>query len=125
MRSTTSTRAERAFRWIGRIWSLGLLVFTVMRVFTPDPYATEPITAIEILMLSFWGVAILALVSAWRWEKAGAIAAIVLMFLREAAWVVIYKGWIINFLIVWAAILPPAIAFLAAYRLKARWSAST
>ena len=109
--------SSRILRWIARIWSLLLLIFALIRVFTPDPYATRPITALEVFLLSFWGVAILALMFAWKWEKIGALIAIVTMVLRELVYFITTGEWIINFLIIWVLIIPPAIFYLLAHRI--------
>lgn len=109
--------SSRILRWIARIWSLLMLIFALIRVFTPDPYATRPITALEVFLLSFWGVAILALMFAWKWEKIGALIAIVTMAVRELVYFITTGEWIINFLIIWAFIIPPAILYLLAHKI--------
>jgi len=102
-------------RWVARIWSIGVLVIALLFIFTPDEYATgEPLAFREIFMLSLWGLAILGLLLAWIWERFGAIFTIVVMFLREIAFYLLYKEWIVNFLLIWAAVIPPAILFLLA-----------
>ncbi len=113
-------RPVRIIRWIARIWSLLLFVFAVARIFTPDPYATEPVPAEDWFLLSLWGVAILFLLVAWRWELVGGILAIVTMFVRELAWILIKGQWFLGFLILWAAVAPPAILFLIAGVLERR-----
>jgi hypothetical protein len=45
-----------------------VFVFALLRIITPDPYATEPVPASDWFLLSLWGVAILGLLIAWRWE---------------------------------------------------------
>jgi hypothetical protein len=107
----------KTIRWIARIWSAIILAFTVFRVFTPDPYATEPIPAEDWFLLSLWGVAILGLLVAWRWEFVGGVITIATMFFREIAWIVLKGPWLVNFLIIWALVVPPAILFLVAWGL--------
>lgn len=111
-------RSAKTIRWIARIWSLAVFAFAVIRVVTPDPYATESVPLADWFLLSLWGVAILGLVVAWKWERAGAIIAIAAMFFREAAWVILKGDWMVNFLIIWAVVVPPAILFLVAWRLE-------
>ncbi len=102
-------------RWVARIWSIGVIVIALLFIFTPDEYATgEPLAFREIFMLSLWGLAILGLLLAWIWERFGAIFTIVVIFLREIAFYLLYKEWIVNFLLIWAAVIPPAILFLLA-----------
>lgn len=107
---------SRILRWIARIWSLLLLIFALVRVFTPDPYAIRPITAFEVFLLSFWGVAIIWLILGWKWERLGAYGAIITMILRELVYTITTGEWIINFLIIWVLIIPPAILYLLAYK---------
>lgn len=123
--SKTTSRGATALRWIARIWSLLILAFVVARIFMPDPYATEPVPPEDWFLLSLWGVAILFLLVAWRWELVGGILAIATMFVRELAWVLIKGQWFVGFLILWAAVVPPAILFLMAWGLDRRARATT
>ena len=59
-------RSARIIRWIARIWSIPILIFALLRAFTPDPYATEPVQVEDWFLLGLWGVAILGLLVAWR-----------------------------------------------------------
>jgi hypothetical protein len=112
----TSPRRIKVIRWIARIWSLLVFVIVMLIVFTPDPNVTEPVPLEDWFLLSLWGVALLGLLIAWRWELAGGILTIAVMFVRELAWVVLKGPWLVNFLIVWLFLLPPAILFLVAGR---------
>ena len=108
-------------RWVARLWSLAVLVFALLMTFTPDPNSTgEPLAFREIFMLSLWGLAILGLLIAWLWEDFGAIFTIVVMFIREIVFYLLYGEWIINFLLIWAAVIPPAILFLIASSLETK-----
>ena len=113
-----SPRSIRIIRWIARIWTLPIFAFAILRILTPDPSITEPVPPVDWFLLSLWGVAILGLLIAWRWETAGSIITIAVMFFREIAWVVLRGPWIANFLIVWAVIVPPAVLFLIARRME-------
>jgi hypothetical protein len=108
---------SRILRWIARIWTLLLAGFALLMSLTPDPTITEPVPLEDWFLLGFWGVAIVGLLIALWWETVGAAITIVTMFLREIAWVVLKGDWMVNFLIVWILIVPPAILFLAAHRL--------
>jgi hypothetical protein len=110
------TRNAGIARWVARAWSLLIVAFVVMMVVTPDPYATEPVPAEDWFLLGVWGVAVLGLVVAWRWERTGALITIGTMFLREPIWVILKGGWLVNFLIVWVALVPPAVLFLLSWR---------
>jgi len=111
-------RSVKIIRWIARIWSILIFVFVLMRIFIPDPYATEPVPAEDWFLLSLWGVAILGLLIAWRWERIGGIITIATMFFREIMWVVLKGGWLVNFLIIWFFVVPPAVLFLLAWRME-------
>jgi hypothetical protein len=119
-RSKAVSRSGTILRWIARIWSLLLLTFVVARIFMPDPYATEPVPPEDWFLLSLWGLAVLFLLVAWRWEIVGGILVIVTMCLRELAWVLIKGQWFLGFLILWAVVAPPAILFVMAAVLERR-----
>ena len=112
------SRSEKIIRWIARIWSILIFVFALLRIFVPDPYATEPVPASDWFLLSLWGMAILGLLIAWRWELIGGIITIATMFVRELIWVVLKGDWLVNFLIIWFIVVPPAILFLVAWGLE-------
>jgi len=112
------SRFVKIYRWSGRIWSILVFAIALLRIFTPDPYATEPVPASDWFLLSLWGVAILGLLIAWRWELIGGIITIATMFFREIVWVILKGDWMVNFLIFWCLVVPPAILFLGAWRLE-------
>jgi hypothetical protein len=105
-------------RWMARIWSILVFVAALFVIFNPDPYSTEPVPATDWFLLSLWGVAILGLLVAWRWELVGGIITIATMFIRELAWIILRGHWLVNFLIIWLFIVPPAILFLLARGLE-------
>jgi len=111
-------RSVKIIRWIARIWSILVFVVALLEIFTPDPYATEPVPVADWFLLSLWGVAILGLLVAWRWELVGGIITIATMFIRELAWVILKGHWLVNFLIIWLFVVPPAILFLVARGLE-------
>jgi len=111
-------RSVKIIRWIARIWSILIFVVALLEIFTPDPNATEPVPVADWFLLSLWGVAILGLLVAWRWELVGGIITIATMFIRELAWVILKGHWLVNFLIVWLFVVPPAILFLVAWGLE-------
>lgn len=111
-------RSVKIIRWIARIWSIGVIAVALLIIITPDPYATEPVPAADWFLLSLWGVAILGLLVAWWWELVGGIITLATLLFRELAWVVLKGDWMVNFLIVWLFITPPAILFLLAWRLE-------
>lgn len=110
---TGGTRG-RVLRWIARVWTIPIFGLTLLFVATPDPTITEPVPLADWFLLSLWGMAVIGLLIAWRWEAIGAVVTIAAMILREVAWLLLRGRWIVSFLIVWAVILPPAVLFLAA-----------
>ncbi|MFZ2097261.1 MAG: hypothetical protein WAV05_11560 [Anaerolineales bacterium] len=111
-------RSVKIIRWIARIWSIPVLVGALFILFIPDSNVTEPVPVADWFLLSLWGIAILGLLIAWRWELIGGIITVTTMFIREVAWVILKGPWLVNFLIVWAFVLPPALLFLIAWRLE-------
>lgn len=111
-------RSVSIIRWIARIWSLVIFIVVLMFIFSPDEQATGPVPFEDWFLLSFWGVAVLGLLVAWRWELVGGIITIATMFLRELAWVILKGGWMVNFLMIWLFILPPAVLFIVAWDLE-------
>jgi hypothetical protein len=76
-------RSVKIIRWIARSWGILLAAFVLLRIFTPDPYATGPVPAEDWFLLSLWGVAVLGLLIAWRWELVGGIITIAIMFISD------------------------------------------
>jgi hypothetical protein len=103
-------------RWIARIWTIPVFALTLMIAFGQDSTVSDPgaVPAVDWFLLGFWVVAVLGLALAWRWERAGGALTIAVMFLRELAWIILKGGWVINFLIFWALVAPPAVLFLVA-----------
>ena len=108
-------RGVLIIRWVARIWSLAVLIMALLIVFSPDEHSTgNTLPSRDIFMLSLWGVAIFGLLLAWLWEEFGGIFTIIVMIFREITFFLIYKEWNINFLLIWGALIPPAILFLVA-----------
>jgi predicted ABC-type exoprotein transport system permease subunit len=110
----SSTRVK-VLRWIARAWSLFALALALLIMLSPDPYAVNPIQPGEVFMLSLWGLAILGLLLAWRWEQLGALSTILIMPIRELVYILIYREWTVNFLLIWALVIPPAVMYLLAW----------
>jgi len=111
-------RSVIIMRWIARIWSFLVFAVAILEIFVPDPNATEPVPLADWFLLSLWGVAILGVLVAWRWELVGGIITIASMFIRELVWIILKGQWLVNFLIVWLFVLPPAVLFLLAWGLE-------
>lgn len=111
-------QSVRIVCWLARAWRILLFIVALMVIFHRDPRATEPVPAVDWLIFSLWGVAILGLLVAWRWERMGALIAVAAMVIRELAWVALRGHWLVNFLIFWLFVLPPAILYLFAWGLE-------
>lgn len=68
--------AVNILRWTARVWSLLLLLAAVLEIILPDPYAVSPVPLMDWIALGFWGLSILGLLLAWRWEALGGLIAI-------------------------------------------------
>jgi len=106
----------KIIRWVARIWSI-IVAASVLLMFVLPGSAGEPIPSVDKFLLALTGVAVLGLFVAWRWECAGGVFTIAMMFVREVAWVILKGNWMMAFLILWALIVPPAILFLIAWNL--------
>lgn len=69
------SRNIKAIKWVARIWSVLLFLMAVLMVIAPDPHTVEPVKLQEMIVLGFYGVSVLGLMLAWRWELPGGIAA--------------------------------------------------
>jgi hypothetical protein len=120
--TSMGSRSVTILRWIARLWSIPVFVLTLLIVFGQDTTISSPETvpAEDWFLISFWPAAVLGLGAAWRWERAGGIFTIAVLFLREAAWILIKGGWEVNFLIVWLLVATPAVLFLSAGSLARR-----
>ena len=118
--ATGVPHSVRIIRWIARIWSMLVFVVALLTIVTPDPYASEPVPLEDWFMLGLWGVAVLGLLVAWRWEPVGGSITLATIVIREIAWLILKGAWWVNFLIVWVFVVPPAILFLVAWGLERR-----
>ena len=106
-------------RWIARIWSLVIFVFALIIIFSPDPHATgEPIPVRDYVLLGLLGASVVGLLVAWLRERLGALITIGTMLARELLYIIIEGKWYVNFLLLWAVFLPPAIMYLLAWRME-------
>lgn len=111
-------RSIKTIRWIARSMSILVFIFVLMQIFIPESESPTAIPFEDWLLLSFWFIAVLGLIIAWKWEYVGAWITIGSMVLRELAWVLIKGSWMINFLIFWVFVIPPAILYLMAWQLE-------
>ena len=118
--ATAVPRSAKIITWIARIWSIIVLIDFLIISFSSDPYPIRTVPAVDSFLLGFYGVAILGLLAAWRWKLTGGIIAVGAMLLRELAWEILKGNWMVNFLIMWAVLVPPGILFLVAWALERR-----
>ena len=111
------SRLENFLHWIARIWSLLVLFIALAVIFIPDPYAIEPVPLKDWELLYLWDLSILGLLVAWRWERLGVFITIAALFLCELLLVIFNGQWHLSFLIFWAGVLPPALMFLAVWKM--------
>jgi hypothetical protein len=110
----------KVVRWIARLWSILIIIATLIIFLSPDSYGNGPIPAVDKFLLSLILFALLGLLAAWRWELVGSIFTITVLFIRELAWVILKGNWLIGFLLLWLLIAPPAVMFLIAWNRERR-----
>jgi len=111
-------RMANGFRWVARVWSLGVLAMALMIALSPDPHSTgEPIPVGDLALLSLWGVAVVGLQVAWRFETVGAVIAIVGAVANYIGFRVVRGAWPpgANFIVIPVVVfVVPAILYLLA-----------
>ncbi len=88
--SDTGDRATKRIRWIARIWSFPIIVYSLIMltgytwnwvtIGKTDPYAVEGYPLIEALPPILMFLSILGLVIAWRYERLGGSITLVFLF---------------------------------------------
>ncbi len=63
------------------------------------------------------GVGDFGFAPARRWERLGALLTMLIMPIRELVYILVYREWTINFLLIWALVIPPAVMYLLAWYL--------
>ena len=114
LQNYTSPKSVRILRWIARIWSLLALADGLILAFGGG----EKQVLKDWPLLAMWGVAIICLLVAWKYELIGGITAIVFVILHDLFHLVVNGTWLPGFMILWALIIPPAIIFIIAWVLE-------
>ena len=116
--SKGTRRWVSVLRWAARLWSLAVLVLALIIALSPDPNATgESVPLGDIIVLSFWGIAVIGLLVAWRYEGLGAIIAIAGAVANYIGFRVVHGSWPPgpNFIVIPGILLVlPAVLFLLA-----------
>lgn len=109
-----ASKTITVLRTIAVIWTLAALMDAVLLVVgrgeTRD-FKDWP-------LLAMWGVAIIGLVLAWKWNLVGGIIAIAFTALHDVLAWIINGSWLPGYMIMWAFIIPPAIIFIIAWVLE-------
>ncbi|HQP62282.1 MAG TPA: hypothetical protein PKX41_13840 [Anaerolineaceae bacterium] len=113
-----ATQRIKTIRWLARILGVLVVIFWILKILDPQSGDLQQVAPVDAFLLSLTGLALAGLLLAWRWELAGGIFTLVMLFIREIAWVILKGNWMIGFLILWVMIATPAILFLAAWRME-------
>lgn len=116
--SSVNSRMVTILRWFARIWSGLVFVVALLIMVAPDPYVVEPVPLGDRIQLGFYGLAILGLLSAWRWEGLGGAVAIAGVVGSSAAFAIFRGYWFPGLLIPAFLIALPGALFLVCWRLS-------
>ena len=127
----TGDRATKWMRWIARIWSTPIIVYSLMMlagyawnwvaIGKTDPYSVEGYPFVEALPPILMFVSVLGLGIAWRWERLGGaitlvfyIATLILLLFQSPITYDVYRSAIPYLISMVVAI--PGILFLVCWR---------
>ncbi|HOD45417.1 MAG TPA: hypothetical protein PKL21_11090 [Anaerolineaceae bacterium] len=113
-----ATQRIKTIRWLARILGVLVVIFWILKILDPQSGDLQQVAPVDAFLLSLTGLALAGLLLAWRWELAGGIFTLVMLLIREIAWVILKGNWMIGFLILWVMIATPAILFVAAWRME-------
>ena len=113
-----ATQRIKTIRWLARILGVLVVIFWILKILDPQSGDLQQVAPVDAFLLSLTGLALAGLLLAWRWELAGWIFTLVMLFILEIAWVILKGNWMIGFLILWMMIATPAILFVAAWRME-------
>lgn len=119
--TTENRRWVTVLRWAARLWSLALLGFFVLVIFIPDPSLVGPVPVSEQVELGLYGVALLGLLLAWRWEALGALIALAGVLGQDIAFRLFRGYWFHSMgasLVLMLAFIVPAVLFLLCWYLS-------
>jgi hypothetical protein len=122
--SSNNPRTLKIIRWIRRGWSILILVTVLLIIFMPpadqNQGVANPVRLIEIFELGSYGLSVLGLVLAWRWEMPGAVIAILGVVGHDVVFVIDKGYWMVGNFIVVLVFVIPAILFLVCWGLPLR-----
>ena len=105
-----SPKLIRILRWIARIWCLLAVADGLILAFGGGDNQVLK----DWPLLALWGVAIISLLVAWKYELIGGVTAIAFVILHDLVYLLVKGTWLPGFMILWALIIPPAIIFIIA-----------
>ena len=105
-------------RWVARIWSILVFLFALGVMVAPDPYVVEPVPLGDWIQLGFYGLAVLGLLLAWRWEGLGGAIAIAGVVGSGVAFGISRGYWFPGLAIPALLVAVPGILFLVCWRLS-------
>jgi len=114
LKNYRSPKSIRILRWIARIWSLLALVDGLILAFGGGDNQVLK----DWPLLALWGVAIISLLVAWKYELIGGITAIAFVILHDLVYLLVKGTWLKGFMILWAFIIPPAVIFIIVWLLE-------
>lgn len=115
---SANPRIVTIIRWIARIWSILLFVLALLIIVAPDPNVVKPVPLTDWIELGFYGVAILGLLIAWRWEGLGGAIAIAGVVGNNVAFGIIRGYWFPGLAIPAFLFVVPGTLFLACWALS-------
>lgn len=90
---SSAPRLITVVRWIARVWSLLLLAAVVLMALTPDPNIVDPVPVTDWIELGFYGLALMGLLLAWRWEALGGAVALIGIIGQDVAFRLFRGEW--------------------------------
>jgi hypothetical protein len=115
--SNSQRRTVTILRWVARVWSIPILIITVLIIIAPDPNVVQPVPLTEWIELSLFGLAILGLLIAWRWEGLGGILALTGILAQAVAFRMFRGVWFVQTIPI-ILLGAPAVFFLVAWWLS-------
>ncbi len=131
-RNNTETGRKNPVRWIARIWSIPVILYVLIIAVgylwnwvttgKADPYAVENVSLLESLPPVFILLSTVGLGFAWRWERIGGWAAVILqiavlvLLLITKPLTADFSRFVIPYIVLLAAAAPAVLFVISGYR---------
>jgi cytochrome bd-type quinol oxidase subunit 2 len=103
-------------RWVARIWSLGLILLSLLVILTPDVNQEVAVPWTDWLNLSIVFISVLGLALAWRWERLGGWISVVALAVFSVLFMITVERFFPTVLIFLAGIgIPAALYLISSY----------